>query len=723
MPSAAGFADDAGVRGSAWVPITREELRRAGSDLTAGLTADQIDALTARLTCVAYPEDAVVVQEGGRDRTLYLVLEGEAEARRGGVLVARMLPGEYFGELGLLVEAPRAATVTATAPLLVATLALDAYRALAAAHPAVALRLTERFVAGLRTRLTDVSDSLGALLRERSLPRRARVQVAVHGHKREVATGVAVGALLPATIGDLPVVAALLDRRPVSLGERVTSPCAVEAVTTATADGERIHRRGVALLLLEAARRVDPTVELAFGHSLGFGQRVRVRGRIKDELPALAARLEAELAALVAADLPVREELWYVDEAREYFTDAGWPEVSALLEAWLTPLVPVSTFGQVHALALDPVGPSAGALGGARVLPEDGELLLVYPPVSAARPVDDDELRRTRAILQRMTSVQERWLDALGVDSVGAFNRLCVGGKVSDLIRVAEGYHERRVSEIADQIRHSGARLVAIAGPSSSGKTTFIKRLRTQLQVLGATPYELSLDDYYVDRERTPRDASGEYDFEAFDALEVDLLTDHLGRLCAGEEVELPRYDFRRGASVRKTGRTVQLGAHDVLLAEGIHGLNPRLAELVPSGAAFAVFVCPLTQLPFDRLSRVHTSDVRLLRRIVRDRHGRGHDAASSIARWPSVRAGERRHIFPYQHRADAVFDTSLIYELSVLKVYAQRYLLEVPTSHPSYTMAYRLQQLLERFVPIYPDHVPPTSIVREFIGASGFEY
>lgn len=705
------------------MPISRDELRRAGGELTEGLTPDQIDALTARLTCEAFAEDAVVVQEGGRDRTLYLVLEGEAEASRGGVVVARMLPGEYFGELGLLVDAPRAATVTATAPLLVATLALDAYRALAAAHPAVALRLTERFVAGLRTRLTDVSDSLGALLRERSLPRRARLQVTVLGHRKDVPTGVAVGSLLPATVGDLPVVAALIDRRPVSLGERVTSPCTIAPITPATADGERIHRRGLALLLLEAARRVDPTVELAFGHSLGFGQRVRVRGRIKDELPALAARLEAELAALVAADLPVREELWYVDEAREYFTDAGWPEVSALLESWLGPLVPVSTFGQVHALALDPVGPSAGALGGARVLPEDGELLLVYPPVSAARPVDDDELRRTRAILQRMTSVQERWLDALGVDSVGAFNRLCVGGKVSDLIRVAEGYHERRVSEIADQIRHSGARLVAIAGPSSSGKTTFIKRLRTQLQVLGATPYELSLDDYYVDRERTPRDASGEYDFEAFDALEVELLTDHLGRLCGGEEVELPRYDFRRGASVRKTGRTVRLGDHDVLLAEGIHGLNPRLAELVPPGAVFAVFVCPLTQLPFDRLSRVHTSDVRLLRRIVRDRHGRGHDAASSIARWPSVRAGERRHIFPHQHRADAVFDTSLIYELSVLKVYAQRYLLEVPTAHPSYTMAYRLQQLLERFVPIYPDHVPPTSIVREFIGASGFEY
>ena len=190
-----------------------------------------------------------------------------------------------------------------------------------------------------------------------------------------------------------------------------------------------------------------------------------------------------------------------------------------------------------------------------------------------------------------------------------------------------------------------------------------------------------------------------------------------------GEPVTTARYDFTRGRSLPAGGETVTLHGSDVLMLEGIHGLNPRLAELVPSGAAFAVFVCPLTQLPFDRLSRVHTSDVRLLRRIVRDRHGRGHDAASSIARWPSVRAGERRHIFPYQHRADAVFDTSLIYELSVLKVYAQRYLLEVPTSHPSYTMAYRLQQLLERFVPIYPDHVPPTSIVREFIGASGFEY
>jgi uridine kinase len=512
------------------VPIAVAELARCAPALIEVFTADQAEALAAHLTCLHLAANAVVVTEGARDRTMYVVIDGEAVARRGGVEVARMRAGEHFGELSLLVEAPRAATVTARGPLTVAALDLDAYHALATAHPAVALRLVEWIVAGVRTRLTEVSDSLSMLLRERSLPRRARVAVTVSGKPRTVATGVTAGALLPATVDGLPVVAALIDRRPVSLGERISSPCAIAPVTPASAEGERIHRRGLALLLLEAAHRVAPGLQLAFGHSLGFGQRVAVRGVGHDELVELAGALERELADLVAADLPVREELWYVEEAREYFTEAGWTEVSALLELWLGALVPVSTFGQVHALALDPPGPSAGALGGARVLVEDGELLLAYPPASAARPMDDDELRRTRAILQRMTSAQERWLGALGIDSVGAFNRACVGGRVSELIRVAEGYHEKRVSEIADQIRASGARVVAIAGPSSSGKTTFIKRLHTQLQVLGVTPFELSLDDYYVDRERTPRDASGEYDFEAFDALEVELLTAPPGR-------------------------------------------------------------------------------------------------------------------------------------------------------------------------------------------------
>jgi uridine kinase len=300
-----------------------------------------------------------------------------------------------------------------------------------------------------------------------------------------------------------------------------------------------------------------------------------------------------------------------------------------------------------------------------------------------------------------------------------------VRGSVPDLIRVSEGFQEKRLSAIADTIRDLGARasVVTIAGPSSSGKTTFIKRLRTQLQVNGIAPVELSLDDYYVDRDRTPRDAAGELDFEAFDALHVDLLREHLARLCAGERVRAARYDFKAGKSHEGGGKELQVGPGQVLMLEGIHGLNPRLHELVPGGRVFGVFVCPLAQLPFDRVLRVHASDVRLLRRIVRDRHTRNLEAAANIARWPSVRAGERKHIFPYQHLAHAVFDSSLIYELSVLKVYAQRYLLEVPPEHPSTTTAFRLLTLLDRFVTIYPDHVPPTSILREFIGGSGFEY
>jgi uridine kinase len=324
-----------------------------------------------------------------------------------------------------------------------------------------------------------------------------------------------------------------------------------------------------------------------------------------------------------------------------------------------------------------------------------------------------------------MTEEHARWLVALQMDSAGAFNRACIHGHVTQLIMVSEGFQEKRISRIADQIRAAEpvAKVVCIAGPSSAGKTTFIRRLRVQLQVLGLRPVSISLDDYYVDREQTPRDAHGEYDFEAFEAMRVAVLQDHIARLLRGERVATARFDFRSGTSEPAGGPVIQLGPHDVLMLEGIHGLNPRLLGSVPEQRIFRVFVCPLTQLPFDRLTRVYASDVRLLRRIVRDRFARGHDAAANILRWPSVRAGERAHIFPFQRYADAVFDSSLIYELSVLKVYAERYLLEVPRDHAAYTTAFRLLGLLDRFVSIYPDHVPPTSLLREFIGGSGFEY
>jgi uridine kinase len=440
---------------------------------------------------------------------------------------------------------------------------------------------------------------------------------------------------------------------------------------------------------------------------------------------------------------PLREEWWTVDEARAYFSRTGWRDAAVLLTTWRDTAVPLVSYGEVYALNMGPLLPNAGDLDGFQILADQGSLLLVHgsqatsrftrsgsgshdsiPPTDARNVIAREALAVSRQTFT-MTQAEELWLATMGASSVGAFNDACIRGDVTRLIRVSEGFQEKGISRIADQISDRGgaARVVCIAGPSSSGKTTFIKRLETQLQVNGVHPVPISLDNYYVDRDVNPRDEAGNYDYEAVEALQLDLLQDHLSRLLDGESVVTARYDFATGKSLPAGGPAIQLDATDVLMLEGIHGLNPRLFPLIPASQIFRVFICPLVQLPFDPLTRVSASDVRLLRRIIRDRHSRGSKAADNIMRWPAVRAGERKHIFPFQYHADAVFDSSLIYELAVLKVYAERYLLEVPQSHPAYTTAFRLLQLVDRFVAIYPDHVPPTSILREFIGESGFEY
>jgi uridine kinase len=305
-----------------------------------------------------------------------------------------------------------------------------------------------------------------------------------------------------------------------------------------------------------------------------------------------------------------------------------------------------------------------------------------------------------------MTASARRWLRGLGAESVGRYNELCVSASVDEVIRVAEGFHEKWIGRVADAVasRADRVKIIAIAGPSSSGKTTFIKRLTTQLRVNGLRPRALSLDDYYVDRARTVRDERGEYDFEAFEALDSTLLQDQLTRLMRGERVRTAKYDFVLGKSLPEGGADLWLEKDDVLLLEGIHGLNPALVgAAVPEGARFGIFVHPATTLAFDRASVFAPDDLRLLRRIVRDRHSRNYTAADTIARWPSVRRGELCHIYPTLPQADVVFDSALVYETSVLKTYAERYLLEVPPSHPAFTTAFRLRNLIDQFVAIYP--------------------
>ncbi|HSJ52900.1 MAG TPA: nucleoside kinase, partial [Anaerolineae bacterium] len=324
------------------------------------------------------------------------------------------------------------------------------------------------------------------------------------------------------------------------------------------------------------------------------------------------------------------------------------------------------------------------------------------------------------------------WMHLMGVRDVGSLNEAIAGGRVSELILVAEALHEQRVARIAEEIarrrkgpetggleRETGetVRLVLVAGPSSSGKTTFSKRLSIQLLANGLRPFPLELDNYFVDRLKTPRDEQGAYDFESLHAVDVALFNEHLVQLLEGREVVLPRYNFMTG--LREVGPTVQLRPDHIVIVEGIHGLNPHLVPGVPRDVAYRVYVSALTQLNIDKHNRVPTTDTRLLRRIVRDAAHRGYSARETIDRWNNVRAGEKRWIFPYQEHADVMFNSALVYELSVLKLLAEPLLLQIQPRTPAYVEAKRLRAMLEWFEPLVPDLVPDNSILREFIGGS----
>jgi uridine kinase len=691
--------------------------------------------LAAYLDTLTVPSGTVIVGEGEHDRDMYFVVSGEIISHRAGLDVGGFGRGESFGELALVAGEPRSHTVEARSEVTLQRLTPEKFERLVEAEPELASRFLTLVVAHLGRRLGEMTDSVDALLHERGLPRTTHVEVMIEGRPQRVPTGTLLSKLLPEEVDTEPVVAALLDRRATSLVTPILAGGVVEPLTTAQWEGARIYKRSIGLLLLEAAVQCRPDLEVTLEHSLGYAQHVRVRGNVTS-WAALAEQLTTRMLELVDADLPLQEKWWTVDVARTHFEQVGWMSAAELLRTSRESTARVVSFGQVHALRIEPVAPRTGMLSGFCVLETQGGLLLVHgvvDDVPAATHgstilVPDGRPAMTAEISARSHQMMRdhvAWLETMGVTDVAELNHACIRGDVSRLIQVAEGHQEKRIGQIADLIASHGDELkvVCIAGPSSSGKSTFIRRLQVQLQVDGVHPRTMSLDDYYADREAIPRGADGEYDLEAFEALRSDLLQEHLRRLLAGEVVATARYDFRTGEGDPAGGPSISLGPGELLVLEGIHGLNPRLLATIPGARVFRVFVCPLAQLSFDRLSRIHASDLRLLRRIVRDRHGRNTNAAETIARWPSVRDGERQHIFAYQHHADVVFDSSLIYELSVLEVYAQRYLLEVPQDHPSYTTAFRLLRLLDHFVSIYPDHVPPTSILREFIGGSGFEY
>ena len=318
---------------------------------------------------------------------------------------------------------------------------------------------------------------------------------------------------------------------------------------------------------------------------------------------------------------------------------------------------------------------------------------------------------------------QHRWQHILGVTTIGDFNEAVKAGHATNLINVSEALQEKKISQIADQITtHPEVRVVLIAGPSSSGKTTFCKRLSIQLLANGIRPVQISLDDYFVDRERTPKDAAGDWDYESIHALDINLINLQLSALFRGEEVELPKYDFLSGRS-GKSGKRLRLTDRQVLLVEGIHALNPELTAQIPKKQKFHVYISALTSILLDDHNYIPTTDNRLLRRIIRDHKYRGVSAQETIRRWPSVRAGETKWVFPYQENADVMFNTAMLYELAVIQEQAAPLLEQVPENCVEYSEAYRLRKFLSYITPIPSRALPPTSLVREFLGGSSFRY
>lgn len=310
----------------------------------------------------------------------------------------------------------------------------------------------------------------------------------------------------------------------------------------------------------------------------------------------------------------------------------------------------------------------------------------------------------------------------MNIGTVGEFNVALQNGYATDIVNVSEALQEKRIGQIADLIALRRPRMVLIAGPSSSGKTTTCKRLSVQLLTNGIKPVQISLDDYFVDREKTPLDEKGDYDFESIYALNLPLLNEQLNALFKGDEVELPRYDFPTGRSV-KSGKRLRLHNDEILVAEGIHALNPELTAQIPDELKFRIYASALTTILLDHHNYIPTTDNRLLRRIIRDFQYRGCSAAETIRRWPSVRAGENKWIFPYQENADVMFNTAMIYEMAVLRTYVEPILEMVPENSEQYAEAYRLRKFLKYFTPIRFDKLPPTSLLREFLGGSSFEY
>ncbi len=524
------------------------------------------------------------------------------------------------------------------------------------------------------------------------------------------------------TPGPHPYLAAYVNNRIKELNYKVYTPITVRYIDATHFEGIRVYERTASFILQRAVRELFPEHTFYIRHSMLRGFYCEIEGR-DGSPPERPRRSNAHGGAGRRGDRSSASAYRCSRSTPQAITPTGIRRQDRAARHPSAALQRPVHAGRHGRLLLRGAGPLDGLHRPLRIEPYYNGFYLALPlrtnPDVLNKNVQQEKMF---GIFQEYQS----WVRIMGVPTVGDVNSKVLAGDAGGMIKLAEAFHERKFAWVADTIYDAnlsrGVRIVLISGPSSSGKTTSAKRLGIQLGVLGLKPVLISLDDYFVDREKTPKDADGEYDYEALEAIDLELFNDHLRRLMRGESVDIPRYNFITGRRMQHND-PLTLDERSILIVEGIHGLNPRLTPGVPEEQKFRIYISCFTSVAMDNLSRIATTDNRLLRRLTRDYRQRGADALATLSRWASVRRGEEKHIFPYQENADVMLNSSLFYEISVLRPFAEKILREVPDTVPEYDEARRMLKFLDNFIPIPPDEIPPTSILREFIGGSSFQY
>ena len=520
---------------------------------------------------------------------------------------------------------------------------------------------------------------------------------------------------------EFPYLGGLVNNNIKALSYRVHKPCTVQFFDIRSSYGINMYTRSLYFVLYKAVRDLYPTVTLNILHSISGGKYCELENSDFSVNQSVVEKIQARMQEIIDADLPfIRERILsekaFSDLKSKQNGDTNENEIFVDRNKFYTSIYHLDDTINYY---YDHLLPSTGFLTIFRLEPYENGVLLKLPS-----PKDGKSIARTRE-MPKLFSVYKQfksWGKKIGVPYISDLNRVVANKGIGNLILTTEALHEKIWANTADEIQKLDKKMVLISGPSSSGKTTSCRRLSVQLSVLGYHPVQISVDDFFVERAETPLDEKGHYDFEALEAIDLPLFNKTLVRLLQGEEVEIPRFNFSTG-SKEWHGDTIQLQENSIMIIEGIHCLNPKLTQSIDDSMKYKIFVSALTSLSIDKMNPIPTTDNRLIRRIIRDYNYRGYSARETIKRWASVRRGEERNIFPYQEEADMMFNTSLIYELGVLKPYALPILMEVPEVAPEYAEAARLLKFLSYFTPIPEEDIPGTSILREFVGGSKFHY